>query len=158
MKSIHAMPGCALALAASIAVPAAAQEHTAPLYGSVSLRVDFPNDPYIRQVLSGGPHDAATSWGDNCAGFVTSAPTFVLNYRAGNLPLIISVASQADTTLIIRAPDGSNHCDDDGGANGMNPGLRFDRPPSGRYQIWVGTYGRAAEETAAIHISENSTQ
>ena len=45
-----------------------------------------------------------------------------LNYRAGSYPLIISVASRSDTTLVVNGPDGSWYCDDDGGNYGLNSG------------------------------------
>ena len=80
--------------------------------------------------------------------------------RAGrsSLPLIISVASSADTTLVVNAPDGSFYCDDDGGVNGSNPSVRFNNPQSGRYEIWVGTYRSGSPQAARLHISEVSSQ
>ena len=59
---------------------------------------------------------------------------------------------------MVNAPDGSWYCDDDGGVNGMNPSIRFNRPASGRYEIWVGTYGSATTQPAQLHISEVGSQ
>jgi hypothetical protein len=40
----------------------------------------------------------------------------------------------------------------------MNPQVRFNHPTSGRYEIWVGTYGRAALRDARLNISELTSQ
>ena len=150
-----------LAAAAALAFaagPAAAQNYDAdPNYGTVTLTSGFVPDPRVVAVSSGGAIDAA-SINDSCRGFISDAPDVRLVYEAGSLPLIISVASRADTTLVVNAPDGSWYCDDDGGVNGLNPMIRFDKPASGRYEIWVGTYGSATLERARLHISELTSQ
>ena len=149
-------------LAASVllaaAVPASAQNMNAtPNYGTINLRSGFTPDPNVVRVQSGGSINASTI-DSSCAGFITAAPDVRLVYTAGSLPLIISVASGADTTLVVNGPDGRWYCDDDGGVNGMNPQVRFSRPASGRYEIWVGTYGRAALQDARLNISELRSQ
>ena len=148
----------AAAVLLAAAVPASAQDFNAtPNYGTVNLRTGFMPDPNVVSVQSGGNLDAARI-APNCAGFVTSAPDLRLVYEAGTLPLIISVASRSDTTLVVNGPDGRWYCDDDGGVNGLNPAIRFNHPASGRYEIWVGTYGRAALQNARLHISELTSQ
>lgn len=142
-----------------IAGPASAQPNTsaAPISGTVTLNSGFTPDPRVVSLRAGGTLSAG-SVGDNCTGFITSAPDVRLVYSAGSLPLIISVASGSDTTLVINAPDGNWYCDDDGGVNGTNPALRFDNPTSGRYEIWVGTYRSGASQPARLNISEVSSQ
>jgi len=149
----------ALALAATAAVvPASAQNFNAnPSYGTVNLRTGFTPDPHVVAVRSGGNIDASSISG-NCRGFIANAPDVRLNFQAGSLPLIISAASSADTTLVINGPDGRWYCDDDGGANGLNPGIRFDNAQSGRYEIWIGTYGNRSLQPAQLHISELYSQ
>lgn len=128
-----------------------------PSYGSVSLVSGFSPDPYLISLQSGGSINASRSIGGSCRGYVANAPDFRLQYRAGNvLPLIISVASNADTTLVINAPDGRWYCDDDGG-QGLNPSLRWNAPMSGQYDIYVGTYGNASYQNATLSISELSS-
>ena len=140
------------------ALPAAAQDINAdPNYGVVNLRAGFNPDPQVIGLRSGGQINAQ-SVGGACRGYISSAPDVRLVYAAGNLPLIISVRSSADTTLIVNGPDGSFYCDDDGGNEGMNPQVRFNRPTSGRYEIWVGTYGNASLQPAELYISEVSSQ
>ena len=148
----------AAAVLLAAAVPAAAQDFNAtPNYGTLNLRTGFTPDPSVIRVQSGGSLDAH-SIDSSCAGFITSAPDVRLTFQAGSLPLIISVASRADTTLIVNGPDGRWYCDDDGGVNGLNPAVRFNHPASGRYEIWVGTYGHAALQDARLNISELTSQ
>jgi hypothetical protein len=151
-----------IALAASVllagAVPAAAQDFNAtPNYGTINLRTGFEPDPNVVAVQSGGNLDASRI-DSACAGFITAAPDVRLVYTAGALPLIISVASRSDTTLVVNGPDGRWYCNDDGGVHGMNPSVRFNHPASGRYEIWVGTYGHAALQDARLNISELTSQ
>ncbi|HEX8903017.1 peptidase S1 [Vitreimonas sp.] len=127
-----------------------------PLYGTVNLSAGFTPDPYVVNVTSGGTRNAANV-SPSCRGSIADAPDFRVNYRAGSYPLIISVASGADTTLVVNGPDGSWYCDDDGGVNGLNPSLRFGSPMSGQYDIWVGDYG-GGNNAAQLVISEVSSQ
>ena len=103
---------------------------------------------------SGGSTDAPSAIGGSCRGIIANAPDVRLNFTAGSLPLIISANSGSDTTLIVNGPDGRWYCDDDGGENGLNPAVRFNNPQSGRYEIWVGTYGNSSLQPAQLHISE----
>jgi hypothetical protein len=140
------------------ATPALAQDTSAsPNYGTLRLQSGFTPDPRVVNVRSGGSIDAQ-SIDSGCQGYISNAPDVRVVYRAGSLPLIISVDSSADTTLVINAPDGQFYCDDDGGREGLNPMIRFDNPESGRYEIWVGTYGSSANSRARLHISEVSSR
>jgi hypothetical protein len=148
----------AAGLAAFMAAAAAgAQNYTLnPSYGTVNLSGGFTPDPYIVEVQSGGGI-AANSLGSGCVGNIANAPDVRLNFAAGSLPLIISVDSRADTTLVINGPDGRWYCDDDGG-QGLNPSIRFGSPQSGQYDIWIGTYGSSELRNAELHISELYSQ
>jgi hypothetical protein len=151
-------------IAASFAVaiaatPAMAQPdfNAEPNFGTVTLRTGFTPDPHVVAVRSGGDINAQ-SLSSSCAGFISSAPDVRLHFSAGSLPLIISVNSSADTTLVVNGPDGSWYCSDDEGVNGLNPMVRFNNASSGRYEIWVGTYGNASLQPAQLHISELYSQ
>ena len=143
--SIALMAGCGAAQAQN---PAAL-----PSGGDVSLSAGFTPDPYTVRLHTGGSIDAAETRGAGCTGFIASAPDFDLYYNAASLPLIVSVNAAVDTTLVVHAPDGSWHCDDDSG-HGLNPSIRFAVPLSGRYDIWIGTYADASREEATLSISE----
>ena len=158
--SIRSKLAVALALAASVAViPASAQNYNLrPNYGTVNLRTGFPRDPHVVNVRSGGNIDASRI-SARCRGYISNAPDVRLNFRAGSsLPLIISANSRADTTLVINGPDGRWYCSDDEGVNGMNPMVRYNGPQSGRYEIWIGTYGSSSLAPAQLYISEVSSQ
>ncbi len=145
--------------AALILPPAASAQDAgaAPTFGEVSLSSGFTPDPYMVELRSGGSIDAARTLGGNCVGFVASAPDFDLYFNAGSLPLIISVAAAADTTLVINGPDGEWYCDDDSG-DGLNPSIRFAAPQTGLYDIWVGTYADNSLQEATLSISELVSQ
>ena len=149
----------AAAVAAVAVLPASAQNVNAqPNYGTISLRTGFTPDPQVIALSSGGEINAE-SISPDCRGYISNAPDVRLNFSGGSsLPLIISVASRADTTLVVNAPDGRWYCDDDTGVNGLNPMVRFNRPLSGRYEIWVGTYGNSSLQPANLHISELYSQ
>ena len=143
----------AAAAAALMAAPVAAQDFSLnPHFGSVRLSAGFTPDPYNVAVTSGGSIDASRVF-SNCRGFISNAPDFRLHYNGqSSLPLIISVDSNADTTLVINGPDGQWWCDDDSG-DGLNPSVRFSRPMAGQYDIWVGTYNNSYER-GTLSISE----
>ena len=145
----------AAALCALSAAPSASQNFDAePNFATLNLATGFTPDPQVVAVRSGGSIDAESISSD-CRGFISNAPDVRLVFSAGSsLPLVISANSSADTTLVVNAPDGNWYCDDDGGNGGLNPSVRFDSPVSGRYEIWVGTYGNSSLQPAELHVSE----
>jgi hypothetical protein len=155
MSPIIRILAVSAALAAAGAGVAAAQDwKAAPTYGRAELASGFSPDPYNVAVRSGGANNAAQSIGGACTGFVATPPDFDLQFTtAGNLPLIISVAANVDTTLVVNGPNQEWHCDDDSGG-GNNPSVRIDNPQSGLYDIWIGTFGNAAIQDATLSISE----
>lgn len=154
MKSLLKAAAAAAALCLA-AVPAQAQNinrNAEGDYGRITLRSGFLPDPFGITVLAGGPVDASRV-SENCVGVLPERASYTLNYRAGELPLYISATSEGDATILVRAPDGSFHCDDDG-AGGLNPGVSFEAPRSGRYQIWVGQYVGDGVLPAVLQVSE----
>ena len=147
---MHAFAITLAALAAATA--AAAQDPNAtPNYGTVRLH-GVP-DPHVVDLRSGGLVEASRL-GDGCAGYVSNAPDVRLTYQAGTLPLTVRAVSDADTMLLVNAPDGSWHCNDDAAAGTNNPAIRFTSPQSGRYEIWVGTRAGSETHPARLEISE----
>ncbi len=113
-----------------------------PYSGSAYLNAGFLPDPYIVNVTAGG--SVYTTLG-GVATWVSNAPDFKLYYGAGGYPLSFNVDSRAATSLLVNLPDGTWV------ASGSF--IRFPYPPSGRYDIWVGTlYGGYAPAT--LRISE----
>lgn len=147
------------AVAATLSVQTVAQPDFSrnPSFGTVNLRSGFVPDPRVVPVTAGGTLDAG-SISPGCLGSVANAPDVRVNYTAGSLPLIFSVASSEDTTLVINGPDGAWHCDDDGGEQGLNPAIRFNSPQSGQYDVYIGHYGQGRRIPARLHISEIGSQ
>ncbi|MDZ4319323.1 MAG: hypothetical protein U1A07_10890 [Phenylobacterium sp.] len=127
--------------------------HLSPRFGVINLAAGFVPDPHTLNVTAGG-NITAGDISSSCRGFISDAPTARLEWRAGSggLPLLISARSDGDTTLLVRAPDGSWYCNDDG-AGGLNPLFASTAAQSGRYDIWVGRYSQGTI-SAALSISE----
>ena len=137
----------------AVAAPAHAQDVGAdPTYGSVRLRAGFLPDPHTVSMTAGGSirvSQRACSYG-----YVASAPDVELYYTAGGRAnLYLYARSGADTTLLVSLPSGRWVCNDDGMEGSRDPFLVIPRAPSGRYSIWVGTYGRRMAP-ATLYISE----
>jgi len=127
--------------------------YLSPRFGVINLSAGFVPDPRTLNVTAGG-NVRAGDFSSSCVGFISDAPTARLEWRAGSgsLPLLISARSDTDTTLVVRGPDGSWHCNDDG-AGDLNPLFAATAPQSGRYDIWVGRYSQGTTN-AVLNISE----
>ena len=153
MKSRLAV--AALAAMAITVGPVVAQNfNRAPSFGTVNLSANFAPDPYAVNVTAGGNIPAERLGGRECLGTIADAPDVRLNYRAGQgLPLYLSAVSRADVTIVVNLPNGQWACNDDH-AGSTNAGLIFRNPQSGQYDIWIGSYDRAARVPAQLRISE----
>lgn len=145
---VAGMLGVALAGAQHLA----AQDWQAtPTYGDVRLNGGFLPDPHRVQLTAGG--SVRVSMGECTYGNVANAPDVDLYYSGnGQRTLYIYAESGDDTTLLIRLPDGSWYCNDDGLGN-RNPIIVIRGAQSGLYDIWVGTYGSDMVR-ATLNISE----
>ncbi len=123
----------------------------APAFGTWNLRAGFEPDPRTVQITAGGTRSAA-QLGPGCLGTIADAPDVRLNYTAGNFPLYIFAQSRVDVTLVVNLPDGRWACNDD--FDGTNPGLVFQRPQSGQYDIWLGVYQGGSRIPAILGVSE----
>ena len=123
-----------------------------PAFGAVNISAGFMPDPYIHNVTAGGTLQAEYVLGGNCYGTIANAPDLRIYYTGGQFDLTIYAQSASDTTLVVNAPDGSWHCNDDW--QDLNPGMTFVRPLSGQYDIWIGSYGGGRGIPAQILISE----
>lgn len=130
-----------------------------PAYGAVDLVAGFQPDPHTQAISAGGALDAS-QLGGSCVGWIAQAPDYRVNWTAGSgqLPLIFSVASDADTTLVINDAGGAWICDDDGGNEGMNPSISIQNAPTGQYDVWVGTYAQGELQDSTLHVSEVSSR
>lgn len=127
--------------------------------GEVTLAAGFSPDPFTVSLTAGGSVNASAALNNQCdanpRGFVSNAPDFRLHYSAGRYRLRIFVRAAQDTTLIVNTPDGEWHCTDDTpGTGGFNPLLDLREPPSGQYDIWVGSYALSLGVDATLVITE----
>lgn len=177
MASARNIVFAAAIAAASVAfsLPAAAQRPTldpngTPNYGTftdASRGLHSPvgtPDLRVLPLRAGGPVNAANVLTGNvhCKGYVTRNPDVRYNYiewpasmqnpRLDRPPLIFKVTSTADTTLIIRNPQGRWICIDD--YQGQDPTIAFRVGMSGRYDIWIGTFSPGQPQLATLRIYE----
>jgi hypothetical protein len=145
---------CALAGAATFAMPASAQDRSAdPISGTLELPAAFQPDPRTVDLIAGGSVDASRLGGD-CRGNISDSPDVRVVYEAGSgLPLVFTVASDADTTLVINAPDGRWYCNDDKALLNLNPRVIFRNARAGSYEVWVGKIGNG-NGTSQLRVSE----
>ena len=144
--------GTALVAACLCATSAVTQDpKLKPTYGTATLKAGFEPDPYEKKVEAGG--DIETELGGVKA-WVAKEPDFRLNYTAGKYALTFHVTCEEDTTLLINLPDGKWVANDDGPNNGLNPLLKFAKPQSGQYDIWVGTFDKGKTPPAKLFITE----
>ncbi|MDP3405242.1 MAG: peptidase S1 [Brevundimonas sp.] len=138
---------------ACLAGSAAAQDASLTAsYGEVRLSAGFTPDPYTVNVQAGGSINGGNLPG-SCTGYIAAAPDFEVTYSAGSFPLVFRTRSSADTTLIINGPDGRWYCDDDSYGDG-DAQVRFNRPQSGTYDVWVGTFSSGSTASARLLITE----
>lgn len=113
---------------------------SAATFGEIILRSGFTPDPHQIEMTAGGNIQAAQI-DSSCTGFIAASPDYEVTYRdAGSYPLSFTFNGRGDTTLMINAPDGSWHCDDDSAGNN-NPRVVFRDAMDGVYDVWVGSYG-----------------
>jgi hypothetical protein len=110
----------------------------------------FAPDPMTTSGQAGGTLSASTlATGDvngNCAGQIPQMPQHMLRVGAA-LPLLrVLVNGSGDSTLLVRAPDGTIYCNDDSGDpnNGLNPLVEITNAPPGDYAIYVGAFSESS--------------
>jgi serine/threonine protein kinase len=117
-----------------------------PTFGTETASSGFTPDPMTVSVTSGGPIDA--SYLDaGCRGYGAQAPDFRLRWESeGGLLrfFFLPDTDGEDTGLVVNAPDGSWHCNDDS-FDTLNPTVEFSSAATGQYDIWITTYGRPGE-------------
>jgi hypothetical protein len=144
----------ALLAPVTVAPEAEAQDwRLRPSYGTINLSAGFRPDPYRRTLQAGGNIRIGAMAGCPGGGYVANAPDLRVNYRSGRFVLSFYVVANRDTILLVNDPSGRWYCNDD--YSGLNPGMWFNNPMSGQWDVWVGTYGPSRVSGARLYISEN---
>jgi hypothetical protein len=125
-----------------------------PTFGTFELAAGFLPDPRAESVVSGGSV-AVRYLGGGCTGYAAVAPDLRLQWDgAGTLLRFFFIPDEdGDTTLVINAPDGSWHCNDDSFGT-LNPTVDFDTGPSGTYDVWVGSYIQGEFVAGTLYVTE----
>lgn len=114
------------------------------------LHNGFMPDPLIVEGSTTGVA-AAASWDERCTGFVDPASPVVFVTDDAFAELRVIAWAAQDVTLVLRAPDGSYHCDDD--SEGQYPILDTELRP-GNHSIWVGTHEQGTSFDYRLGFSE----
>lgn len=128
-----------------------------PYYGQASLARGFTPDPHRVDVMGGGSINVTNTNIENCVGYVSEKPDFRLRWEGASSFLqfyFIAEDSDLDPVLLVNAPDGSWHCNDDANNNTRNPSIKFNRAADGVYDIWVGSYRESVWVQGELRVTE----
>lgn len=129
-----------------------------PTYGSVTVSDNSTPNPFLIDVISGGSVDVSSlTLGPDCTGFAANAPDFRFDYTgsASRLRIFYVATDGSNTTLIVNAVDESWYCNNDDPVSGTtNPMVEFSTPQTGRYVVWVGTYGSSTFSSGTLYITD----
>lgn len=131
--------------------------------------LDFTGRPLFGRMIVGGNFMTRAVRGRNggalgsqgihgqgvCRGFFQGPPSHVVALTQPQSFLRMYVMSAADSTLIVRRPDGQVLCNDD--TYQLNPGIEGSFP-AGLYQVWVGTYRENESRPYALTVTVDPSQ
>lgn len=135
------------------AAPAGPEEPADGNFANLVLGPDFSPDPLVVEGRSGGTV-AASSLDPKCKGYVSTQPDHVVVTLAPFSKVRFLVNSAGDTTLVLRRPDGTYLCNDDGDAR--NPVLET-ALVVGRYEILIGSYRQGTRLRYRLGASQLDT-
>ncbi len=123
-------------------------------FGRTTLAPGFTPDPHTVSVTSGGSIDVSTlELGTSCVGYATARPDYILDYARDGSMLRFYMEGDGDTALIINAPDGSWHCNDDSYGT-VDPTVTFEGAMSGQYDVWIASYSSGTNISGTLSITE----
>lgn len=97
----------------------------------------------LRLPLTAGGTRSAAYLGSLCSGYGAENPDVTITLGQASEQLTIEFDSEQasnDAVLIVRAADGTWHCNDDRASGSLDPGLTLEQATAGTYQVWVGGY------------------
>lgn len=89
-----------------------------------------------------------------CFGFADPNPDYiiVLEKDFSNLKLLVN-SGGSDTTMLIKAPDGSIHCGDDTGRS-KDASIDFKNLKAGNYKVWIGTFNSNVKQNYTLTVQQ----
>lgn len=130
-------------VAVALILPTMASAQQCPSYASPGNPLSYTSDdawtPRGHAVVAGGDIDLGACASVPGFGYVIASPDFTLTYddQGRGRALEFRVSAGCDTVLLVNAADGQWFFNDDD--NGLNPRIRLNAAPGGRYDIWIGT-------------------
>ncbi len=119
-------------------------------FDEVRLRSGFSPSPKTVRGRTGGAVDAS-ALGEGCGGFIARRPDHVVHLRSAFDRLALAVESEADTSLVVRTPDGRWVC----AADGQGDDGKVERAwAAGRYLVWVGGPAEGEAHPYALSFRE----
>lgn len=122
-----------------------------PTLGPMAL--SGPSSATTREGIAGGPLEASTL-GSNCRGRIPAVPHLSL-LLSDHRRVVLTTASSADLTMVVRDASGALHCDDDSGDSNQPRIETFAAP--GILQVWVGTFSGDARPPFTLSVQSEST-
>ncbi len=121
--------------------------------GDREITADFSPDAFTFEVPQrpSGPVDARLIT-PPCTGWVERRPDYVLRLTQPMPALRLFATAPVDTTLVVRAPDETFRCDDDG-YGGFNPLVELTNAPAGSYDVWLGAFNAGVPVSATVHVT-----
>lgn len=144
-KSTFLTAATGAVLSLGVAGSAAAQQCPDWQLGGVPLTTDAQQAYTAQQypMYAGGSTDLSQCGNGaySAYGRTTAAPSFSVAYDAMNMgrELEFRVVSECDTVLLVNDSSAQWHYNDDADGT-LSPRLRLTTAPSGRYDVWVGSY------------------
>lgn len=130
---------------------AADTEEPVSYFEDISLSTSFLPDPALAQGVAGGPRNASEVSSD-CVGEIDTIPDHTVTLEVDFSYLRFRAFSDDDTSLVIRAPNGVYHCNDDGNGTGLDPQIEG-AFTAGEYQVFIGAIGSGNPEYR-LEVSE----
>lgn len=127
----------------------------APLAATSTISLTETIAPVMATVVAGGELGAyeIELGNDLCTGFIAAAPTYRFDWAGNTRDLVLFFEGDADTTLVVRDPNGAFQCNDDAdGAQNLNPYLDLE-PIAGQYNVWVGSFAPTAAVTGTLTLA-----
>ena len=141
-RALRPVLGLALGLGlAGVGAPAAACPQWQMTGQQVSFSAGQLMTPQTLSVVAGGDVNLGNCQSVPGNGYVITQPDFDLSLSdlGANATLVLQVAGQCDTVLLVNDSGGRWHFDDDS-AGDLNPRITISGAQKGVFDIWVGTY------------------
>lgn len=163
LKNPGRWSGLALALAVVMgwgASPAAACPQWQMTGRQVSYSAGQLLSPQTLSVVAGGDVNLANCQSVPGSGYVITQPDFdlTLSDMSGSAALVLQVAGQCDTVLLVNDSTGRWHFDDDSAGN-LQPRIEIAGAQNGVYDIWVGTFAPSnCQATLSLQLAGGQMQ